>query len=513
MLMLTRCPACRTTFRISTDQLVSRHGQVRCGQCAQVFSALDGLVPLAADTARNIAVGPSDTDTAPDASLRDDRTTDMFDTGVRVDRTTDMFDANFRDDSTRRIDGAAGGAVLASHPLEATRPAPLSLEAAPAEAFLPAAPLPETQSLAARSIEAASHEAPSYETPSHETPSHEAPSHEAPSHEAPSHEAPSHEALSHDAPSHEALSHEALSHETPSHEAPLVDLAPRGLPLDDLPPGEIRSPTLLSSDLQPRETLDHGQHSYDGPSSAAPPHYPPSPETQSPEIPSVGLAPHRQPAHEVPFARQSWSEPGFMQPPPDEQALSASAPVATPAMAAPGSPATKPYRSSLFDSMPTPTPRRAPWLSAFGCVIALVALAAQGAWFYRNQLAANFAQAKPMLEEMCARTGCTLETPVDAAAISIESSDLQSEPANRGVLTLVALIRNRASIAQPLPHLELALTDPQDAALARKVLGPAEYAPGALPRQIGAGGEFQVKVLIDAGQVKANGYRLYAFYP
>ena len=508
MLMLTRCPACRTTFRISTDQLVSRHGQVRCGQCAQVFSALDGLVPLAADTARNFSVGPSDADTAPDASLRDDRTTDMFDTDVRVDRTSDMFDTNIRDDSTRRMDGAAVGAVLPSHPREATRPAPLSLEAGPAEAFLPVAPLPETQSLEARSLEAASHEAPPYEAPSHE-----APSHEAPSHEAPPYEAPSHVASSHETPSHEAPPYEAPSHEAPSHEAPLVELAPRALPLDDLPPSEVRSSTLLSSDLQPREIRDHWQQSYDGPSSEAPPHYPPSPETHSPEMPSVDLAPHQQPAHEVPFARQSWSEPGFVQPPPEEQALSASAPVATPAMAAPVSPATMPYRSSWFDSMPTPTPRRVPWLSAFGCVIALVALAAQGAWFYRNQLAANFAQAKPMLEEICARTGCTLETPVDAAAISIESSDLQSEPANRGVLTLVALIRNRASIAQPLPHLELALTDPQDAALARKVLGPAEYAPGALPRQIGAGGEFQVKVLIDAGQVKANGYRLYAFYP
>ena len=463
MLMLTRCPGCHTTFRISTDQLVSRHGQVRCGQCAQVFSALDGLVPLAADTARNIAVGPPDAHTVPDASLRDDRTTDMFDTAVRGDRTTDMFDANFRDDGTGRMDGSADGPVLASHTREAPRPEPLSLEAAPAEAFLPAAPLTEPQSLDARSFEAALHGAPSYQAP--------------------------------------------------SHEAPLVGLAPRASPLDDLPPREARPHALLPSELPPREILDHGQQSYDGRSSDVPIHYVPSTETDSPDIASVGLAPHPQSAHEMPFARQSWAEPGFMQPSSEEQALSSAAPVGTRAAAAPVSPPTRPYRSTLFDSMPTPSPRRVPWLSAFGCMIALVALVAQGAWFYRNQLAANFAQAKPMLEEMCARTGCKLETPVDAAAISIESSDLQAEPANRGVLTLVALIRNRASIAQPLPHLELALTDPQDAALARKVLGPAEYAPGALPGQIGAGGEFQVKVMIDAGQVKANGYRLYAFYP
>ncbi|MRR56868.1 MAG: DUF3426 domain-containing protein [Deltaproteobacteria bacterium] len=42
--MLTRCPACETTFRITPEQLKARQGRVRCGHCQHVFNALDTLI-------------------------------------------------------------------------------------------------------------------------------------------------------------------------------------------------------------------------------------------------------------------------------------------------------------------------------------------------------------------------------------------------------------------------------------------------------------------------------------
>ena len=42
--MLTRCPDCETTFRVTPEQLKARHGKVRCGECQAVFNALDTLV-------------------------------------------------------------------------------------------------------------------------------------------------------------------------------------------------------------------------------------------------------------------------------------------------------------------------------------------------------------------------------------------------------------------------------------------------------------------------------------
>jgi predicted Zn finger-like uncharacterized protein len=41
--MLTRCPHCQTTFRVTTEQLRVRQGRVRCGACQSVFDALDSL--------------------------------------------------------------------------------------------------------------------------------------------------------------------------------------------------------------------------------------------------------------------------------------------------------------------------------------------------------------------------------------------------------------------------------------------------------------------------------------
>jgi predicted Zn finger-like uncharacterized protein len=42
--MLTRCPSCATTFRISPEQLKARQGRVRCGKCRNVFNALETLI-------------------------------------------------------------------------------------------------------------------------------------------------------------------------------------------------------------------------------------------------------------------------------------------------------------------------------------------------------------------------------------------------------------------------------------------------------------------------------------
>ena len=46
MSLATRCPSCETAFRVVQDQLKVSEGWVRCGQCSNVFSALEGLFDL-----------------------------------------------------------------------------------------------------------------------------------------------------------------------------------------------------------------------------------------------------------------------------------------------------------------------------------------------------------------------------------------------------------------------------------------------------------------------------------
>lgn len=44
MSLITRCPACRTIFKVAPDQLKISEGWVRCGQCGEVFDAQANLL-------------------------------------------------------------------------------------------------------------------------------------------------------------------------------------------------------------------------------------------------------------------------------------------------------------------------------------------------------------------------------------------------------------------------------------------------------------------------------------
>lgn len=48
--MRTRCPACSTTFRVTSEQLRLKAGKVRCGQCLAVFNAFESLIEEEAAT-------------------------------------------------------------------------------------------------------------------------------------------------------------------------------------------------------------------------------------------------------------------------------------------------------------------------------------------------------------------------------------------------------------------------------------------------------------------------------
>ncbi len=159
---------------------------------------------------------------------------------------------------------------------------------------------------------------------------------------------------------------------------------------------------------------------------------------------------------------------------------------------------------------PAARPASRHWGSVTGAVAAIVLLGFQAAYFYRNEAVAHFPETKPWLQKMCVHLACKFDAPRDAQAISIESHDLQADPANKNLLALIALLRNRAGFAQDAPHLELTLTDAQDAPIARRVLTPRDYFAAA---PMAAGAELQIRLSIDAGQARASGYRLYAFYP
>lgn len=170
-------------------------------------------------------------------------------------------------------------------------------------------------------------------------------------------------------------------------------------------------------------------------------------------------------------------------------------------------------RNPPFDFGPQASrPRSRLWW--LGSLLLLLALAVQGGYRYRGEIAVLVPEAKPLLERICIELGCDVPLPRRAELLSIESSDLQADGTRPSVMVLTATLRNRAAFVQAFPALELSLTSAEGQTVARRVLTPRDYVapPARSDAGFAAGSELQIRVYIEAATLKPTGYRLYLFY-
>lgn len=163
-------------------------------------------------------------------------------------------------------------------------------------------------------------------------------------------------------------------------------------------------------------------------------------------------------------------------------------------------------------------PRRAQTIVyAITAVFLVLLVAGQAVFHFRDTIAAHLPAAGVGFTTVCKVAGCSILPLRDPAMsyLSIDASDLQADPAHRGLLILTATLRSRAGWALAYPYLELTLTDSQDRVVVRRALAPADYAGGTvdLQRGIAPNGEIALKTFIDASATSQAGYRLYMFYP
>ncbi|MEO8134688.1 MAG: zinc-ribbon and DUF3426 domain-containing protein [Betaproteobacteria bacterium] len=159
--------------------------------------------------------------------------------------------------------------------------------------------------------------------------------------------------------------------------------------------------------------------------------------------------------------------------------------------------------------------RGARWTYGLLSVLFLIVLSGQLGYHFRHAVAANEPSLRPHLVAACRALGCSIEPLRNKDDITIESHDLQADPAHQGLLILQTTMRNRAAHAVAFPHLELELDDIAGQPVVRKVFAPTEYAGGAADfvNGIPAHGEWNIKLFLDASGVGAGGYNLYLFYP
>lgn len=169
----------------------------------------------------------------------------------------------------------------------------------------------------------------------------------------------------------------------------------------------------------------------------------------------------------------------------------------------------------LTEEIPAPAPRKNRWLGIVAALLLVLTLVAQAAYFYRVELAAHLPGLKPLLTQYCDLLGCSVELPRQADLMSIESSELESDRVQSNLITLHALLHNRAPYAQAYPNLELTLTDMQDAAIARRVFQPSDYLKTGddMQKGLAANRELALALRIDTSDLKPAGYRLFLLYP
>lgn len=151
---------------------------------------------------------------------------------------------------------------------------------------------------------------------------------------------------------------------------------------------------------------------------------------------------------------------------------------------------------------------------AVAALLGLV-LGGQMLFHFRSQVVIAVPDLRPLIESLSDMMGADIPLPRYAELIAIESSDLQADPGRADLLALQATLRNRAPHDQGYPALQLSLTDTQDNVIARRVFLPGEYLPpqNLTPLVFAANAELPVRLWIEAREITAAGYRLYAFYP
>ena len=154
----------------------------------------------------------------------------------------------------------------------------------------------------------------------------------------------------------------------------------------------------------------------------------------------------------------------------------------------------------------------------FAIIATLLALTLLGqiVFHFRGAIRIALPAFEPALAAMSAALGSDMPLPRRADLLSIEASDLQTDPAANKLLVLQVTLRNRAPFAQAYPALELTLTDTNDRPVVRRVIQPAQYLPptAALDDEsIAAGAEVEIRLWLEAKGIAAAGYRLYVFHP
>lgn len=149
-------------------------------------------------------------------------------------------------------------------------------------------------------------------------------------------------------------------------------------------------------------------------------------------------------------------------------------------------------------------------------VLAALVLVVQIVRHERDGIVARQPNLRPALSALCQYTGCELAALRQIGDIVIEGAAFAREKSGGNDYRLSFTLRNAATVPLAMPAIELSLLDTQEQAVVRRVLTPTDYgAPGVLAAR--ADRAASLPLTLSASEAAAlppiAGYRVEAFYP
>ncbi len=472
MSLATRCPVCQTVFRVVQDQLKVSEGWVRCGRCAKVFNAFEGLFDLEREfpALQRAAEGSS---ASPSQRVLEDlaRRNPRPQHGTQWEQELD----------TR---GTVRDATPPTAPPEASAPAPFKTSS-PA-VFKPSAPAPFKPSAPAPFQPSASapfkSSAPAAFKPS------------APAPFQPSAPAPVGASTTAAAP--------AIAPRAPTTPPPFRPSTPAN---DDATIAPIELPARPAPAALPVQPSA-------APQPAAPiPTAPPAVGIRDEPAPLAGTADsdsEREDTFEALFRSDGeMAEPATATDDVDIRLEGADVEPASLDDAVDS-------RLLTFVQQADKAERwRQPWvratLAGVAVVLALL-LAAQLVVVRRDAVVAQWPDARSLVQALCAPLDCRIEPLRRIEQVSVDSSGL-TRIDDGPVYRLALVLRNRGDVPLLTPSIDLSLTDASGALVSRRVLSAGEL--GASRTTIAPQQELPLQALLMSADRPLTGYTIEIFYP
>ena len=131
------------------------------------------------------------------------------------------------------------------------------------------------------------------------------------------------------------------------------------------------------------------------------------------------------------------------------------------------------------------------------CIVLLVLLAMQYAWFTAGDLATTFPMLGPALDGFCAVTGCETRKRAGNDGIRVVSRTVRPHAEYTSALSVQATLENRSPEVRPFPVVVFVLYGRDGRAVASRAFEPAEYLDGGAVPSVGLESGRRVNIAFD----------------